>query len=185
MKSLSGLSFCHFLIKRDGAQEPKEIVKSFLSSPVVISILASLFLNIIGSQKILHQLPLTGGVMATLGFLSNLTIPLILIIVGYGVQFDRRGLREAINVAMIRLGIMIPLVLVLNTYLIRDILQLDKFFEIAMFTLLIMPPPFIVPLYAREELDFVERRYINNVLTIHTVISVIIFLVYFILNPLV
>jgi hypothetical protein len=123
--------------------------------------------------------------METLSFLSPLTIPLILIIVGYGVKIDQEGIREALTVIAIRLGIMIPLVLVLNTYLVRNSLHLGKFFEIAMFTLLIMPPPFIVPLYASEKLDTKEKRYINNVLTIHTVISVIVFLVYFILNPLV
>lgn len=173
------------LVKRDGVQKPKVIIKTFMSTPVVIAILLSLFLNIIGASRLLYELPITGGVMATLEFLSNLTVPLILIIVGYGVKINREGLKEALLVAVIRLGIMIPLVLILNTYLIRNYLQLDRFFEIAMFTLLIMPPPFIVPLYASEQLEGEEKNYINNVLTIHTIISVIIFLVYFILNPLV
>lgn len=171
------------LIKRDGVQDTKEIVKTFISTPVVIAILASLLLNMIGLGKSLYQLPITGGVMATLNFLSPLTIPLILIIVGYGVKIDKEGLKEAVVVAAVRLGVMIPLALVLNIYLIRNGLQLDKFFEIALFTLLIMPPPFIVPLYTNENLASKEKRYINNVLTIHTVISVIIFLAYFILNP--
>jgi len=173
------------LVKRDGVQKPKEIIRTFMSTPVVIAILASLFLNVIGASRLLYELPITGGVMATLTFLSNLTVPLILIIVGYGVKINREGLKEALLVAVIRLGIMIPLVLILNTYLIRNYLQLDRFFEIAMFTLLIMPPPFIVPLYTSEQLDGEEKSYINNVLTIHTIISVFIFLVYFILNPLV
>jgi len=171
------------LIKRDGVQEPKEIIKSFLSAPVVIAILASLFLNIIGASNVVYQLPITGGIMATLDFLSKLTVPLILIIVGYGVKIDRGRLGETLVVVAIRLGIMTPIVLILNTYLNRNYLQLDKFFEIAMFTLLMMPPPFIVPLYAGEKLDAEEKGYINNVLTIHTVISVCIFLIYFIFNP--
>ncbi len=173
------------LVKRDGVQKPKVILKAFLSTPVVISILASLFLNFIGVDRLLYELPITGGIIATLGFLSNLTVPLILIIVGYGVKFDRKGIKEALAVVIIRLGIMIPLALALNTFLIKNILDLDKFFEIALFTLLIMPPPFIIPLYASKNLDDGEKGYINNVLTIHTVISVMIFLIYFILNPLV
>jgi len=172
------------LIKRDGAQDTKEIVRTFVSTPVVIAILASLLLNIMGLGKSLYQLPIAGGIMATLNFLSPLTIPLILIIVGYGVKIDRSGLREAINLAIIRLGILIPLALVLNIYLIRNSLMLEKFFEIALFTLLIMPPPFIVPLYANKTLDIEEKSYINNVLTVHTVISVLIFLIYFFLNSL-
>ncbi len=171
------------LIKRDGVQKPKEIVKSFLSAPVVIAIIASLFLNTIGASRVLYRLPIAGGVMATLDFLSKLTVPLILIIVGHGVKIDRARLGEALLVVGIRLGIMIPSVLILNTYLIKNYLQLNRFFEIAMFTLLVMPPPFIVPLYAGEKLDVEEKGYINNVLTIHTVISVCIFLLYFIFNP--
>ena len=172
------------LIKRDGAQKPKEIVNSFLSSPVVIAILTSLLLNILGVNELLYQWPITGGLMGTLEFLRDLTVPLILMIVGYGVKIDRDGLREALILTAIRLGIMIPLAWVLNTFLIRLSLQLDSFFELATFTLLIMPPPFIVPLYASEKLDPEENRYINNVLAIHTVISVAIFLVFFALNPL-
>jgi predicted permease len=172
------------LVKRDGAQKPKELIKSFLSTPVVIAILSSLILNFAGASQSLYQLPITGGVMTTLAFLSNLTVPLILIIVGYGVKIDIEGLKEALIVVAIRLAIMIPFVSALNAYLIKNILHLDKFFEIAMFTLLIMPPPFIVPLYASKNLDIGEKSYINNVLTVHTIISVLIFLVYFILNPL-
>ena len=94
------------LIKRDGAQDPKGILKSFLSSPVIIAILASLFLNAIGVKDLLYQLPITGAIISALGFLGNLTVPLILIIVGYGIKIDRDGLGEALLVTAIRLGIL-------------------------------------------------------------------------------
>lgn len=58
------------LVKRDGAQDTKEIVKTFVSTPVVIAILASLLLNLIGLGKSLYQLPIMGGIMATLNFLA-------------------------------------------------------------------------------------------------------------------
>lgn len=171
------------LIKRDGVQKPREIVLSFLSAPVVIAIITSLLLNLLGMSQLLYQLPITGGGMETLGFLSRLTVPLILIIVGYSVKIDREGLGQALLVSILRLGIMIPIVLVVNNYIIRNYLHLDRFFEIALFTLLIMPPPFIIPLYARDGLALAEKHYINNALTVHTLLSVVIFLIYFILNP--
>ena len=173
------------LVKRDGAQNPGEIVKSFLSAPVVIAILASLLLNILGVKDHLYRFPITGGIMITLEFLSNLTVPLILVIVGYGVKIDREGLGDAIIVSIIRLGIMIPLALLLNMYLLKMALALENFFGVALFTLLIMPPPFIVPLYVNEKTEVEEQRYINNVLTVHTLISLVIFLVYYVLNPMV
>jgi len=59
---------------------------------------------------------------------------------------------------------------------------MEKPFEVALFTLLVLPPPFIVPLYMKEGLPD-ERRTINNVLTLYTVVSIAIFTVYFVLNP--
>jgi len=170
------------LIKRDGVQNPKEIVKSFLSAPVVIAILASILFNILNGQEWLYQFPVTGALMTTLEFLGKLTVPLILIIVGYGIKINRAGLKDASFAVLIRLGILIPLALILNFYLIQGVLQLDRLFGSALFTLLILPPPFIVPLYAHSNLNVEEKQYINNVLTLHTIISVSIFVIYFVLN---
>jgi predicted permease len=173
------------LIKRDGMQNPKEIVKSFLSAPVVIAILTSILFNVLNGQEWLYQLPITGALMTTLGFLGSLTVPLILIIVGYGIKINRAGLKDALLVVLIRLAILIPLALLLNVHFMRNLLHLEKLFEAGLFTLLILPPPFIVPLYARSNLSGEEKQYINNVLTIHTIISVTIFIIYFVMNPII
>lgn len=171
------------LIKRDGAQNPKTVIKSFLSAPVVIAISASLLFNVVSGQAWLYTLPVTGALMTVLKFLGNLTVPLVLIIVGYGIQINRARLKDVVLVVLIRLGILVPFVLFLNRYLVRNVLRLDTWFEIALFTLLVLPPPFIIPLYARSDLDMEERQHINNVLTIHTIVSVFVFLVYFAANP--
>ena len=69
-----------------------------------------------------------------------------------------------------------------NLVLIRGLLHLEKPFEIALFTLFILPPPFIIPLYIRPDLTG-EKRYVNNVLTIYTIVSIGIFTLYLVLNP--
>ena len=73
------------LMKRDGRQSLGGIGRSFATSPVVIAILASLILNMLGTAESLYDLPVTGALMAAFQFLGNLTIPLILVIVGYGI----------------------------------------------------------------------------------------------------
>jgi hypothetical protein len=170
------------LMRREDLQGPGQLVRAFFKSPVILAILAGIFLNVIGVRESLPRLPVTGALMSTLQFLGNLTIPLILIIVGYGIKLDRRGVREALGVVLLRLAILIPLALMLNVFLIRNLLHLEPLFEAALFTLFILPPPFIVPLYARPE-TVEEERYINNVLTLYTVVSVAIYTVYLIVNP--
>ena len=66
--------------------------------------------------------------------------------------------------------------------IVRGLLDLERPFEIALFTLFILPPPFIVPLYMRQDLPD-EKRYVNNVLMLYTVVSLAIFSIYFVLNP--
>jgi predicted permease len=170
------------LARRDGASSPARLVTSFLRSPVIIAMLAAIALNLLGLQETLFTTAVSGGLMATLEFLSNLTIPLILIIVGYGIRFDRNGIGQAARVIAVRLVILIPLALVLNAVLIRGALGLDFPFEAALFTLLILPPPFIVPLYMPAGIP-AEREYVNNVLTLYTLVSLLIFAAFFVLNP--
>jgi len=170
------------LMQRDGIQDSKLLIKSFLKSPVSIAILLGILLNIMGVKGLLYQLPVTGALMETLKYLGGLTIPLILIIVGYGIKFDRLGFKDASLVVALRLSILIPLALILIVYLFRGPLQLGKPFEAALFTLLILPPPFIVPLYIKPE-NIKDKHYVNNVLTVYTVVTIIIFTIFFILNP--
>jgi malate permease and related proteins len=172
------------LMKRDGAQNIKQVAKAFLTSPVVIAILAGILLNILGLSAILPELPLVGGLIRALDFLGNLTVPLILLIIGYGIRFEPRALKPVLGVILLRLGILVPLVLLLNIYLIRGALNLEPIYEAALFSLFVLPPPFIIPLYVRPGLDGDERTYINNTLTGYTIFTIGLFIIYFFLNPL-
>ncbi|MBN1965098.1 MAG: hypothetical protein JW910_10645 [Anaerolineae bacterium] len=169
------------LMRRDGLRGPGELVRGFLSSPVILAILLGLAGNALGLAENLGTWPVTGGIVAALAFLRDLTIPLILIIVGYGIKLDRHGLREAALVIGVRLALLIPLALIFNAVIVRGLLGLERGFEVALFVLLVLPPPFIVPLYMRGDED--EKRYVNNVLTLYTVVTIIIFSLVFIFTP--
>ncbi len=171
------------LVRRDGLTRPGELVGAFFRSPVVVAILAGLAFNLLGAERFLTTGAITGGIMATLGFLSNLVVPLILIIIGYGIRLEAGAIRETLPVIGVRLAILLPLAFLLNHYLIRGALGLERGFEVALFTLLILPPPFIIPLYTRADLAKDEKRLINNTLMVYTVITIVIFSVYFVLNP--
>ncbi len=170
------------LMKRDGVRQPSQLILAVFRSPVMVAIMAGILFNLLGAQQTLEDTIITGAVMATLRFLGNLTIPLILVIVGYGIRLEWAAVQETFRPITIRLALLIPLALVLNRVLLRGLLDLEPAFEAALFTLLILPPPFIVPLYMRTRRAD-ERRYINNVLMVYTVVTLILFTVYFVLNP--
>ena len=55
-------------------------------------------------------------------------------------------------------------------------------YEAALFTLFIAPPPFIIPLYMSDE-DADEKGVINTTLTFYTIVSLILFVIYFSFYP--
>lgn len=151
-------------------------------SPVILAILAGIALNLLGARDSLYELPVLGAVMSSLQFLAQLTIPLILLIVGYGIKFQREGLRDVVLVAAVRFSVFIPLALLLNVFFLRGILGLGKPFEIALLALFILPPPFVAPLFIHPEKKD-DMRYVNNVLSMGAVFSIVAFTILLILNP--
>jgi hypothetical protein len=101
----------------------------------------------------------------------------ILIIVGYGMKFAMREFGRPLLVVVARLALTVPLALVLSSFVIRRLLNLDPLFAHALFTILILPPPFIIPIFMSRD-DSRDMRYVNNTLTIHTVVTITIFIVY-------
>ncbi len=84
------------MMTRDSAQSPGQLFQSFLKSPVILGILAGILLNVAGVGHLLTDWPIIGGIMAALEFLASMTVPLILIIVGYGIQLNREGFGKGI-----------------------------------------------------------------------------------------
>ena len=171
------------LAKRDGTRDSRALVASFIRSPVVVAIIAGIAMNLAGAREVLYDAPIMGGVMNTLAFIGTLTVPLILLVVGYGIQLDREGIKEAAAPVAVRAAILLPLALILPPLLMGRLLDTDAYAQAALFTLLILPPPFIIPLYMKPDVGD-ERRYVNNVLSLYTVVSIVVFIGYVSLNPL-
>ncbi len=169
-------------VKRDGRQKLSVTVKGFFTSPVIIAIPASLILNAAGAKDLLNEMPVSGAVLESGRILSYLTVPLILIIVGSGIRKDKKGVGKALIVVIYRLALLVPLALLINKFFIHDFLKLDRIFETAMFSFLILPPPFIIPLFVKPDINPEEKSYLNNVLTIHALVSIIIYIVLFLIQ---
>ena len=170
------------LIKRDGSRELRATAKAFVTSPVIIAIVASLVLNGLGARDLLYELPVTGAVLEAGRFLGYLTVPLVLIIIGHGIRFDKGAVGRAAAVVVYRLALLIPLALLVSRYLIRQWLGLPPIYEAAIFSFLILPPPFIIPLFIRKTLGGEDRALINNTLSLHALASILVYIIYFVIE---
>ncbi len=169
--------------KREGSTDVKGLLRMFFTSPVILAILSGITLNLIGASGWLMGSSFLQGVFSTIELLGSLTVPLILIVVGYGIQLDRSEFAYSLRVILIRLGMLIPLALLVNRFFISGWLGLDRGFQAAFFTLMILPPPFILTLFMDQKLTE-ERHRIDNTLTLHTLATIVVFIAYYAFNPL-
>ncbi len=161
----------------EGAISLRETLRSFAASPVIIAIAAGLLLNVAGLRPVLQGNPAGSALLQTLSYLAAIIVPLILIVVGYGTRLTRHGVIQAVPLVALRFGVVLTLALLLNHFVIGGVLGLPPIVEAAVFTLLILPPPFIVPIFLPTQRRD-EIAYSNNVLSLHTVVSLAVFVLY-------
>lgn len=81
------------------------------------------------------------------------------------------------------MAILLPLAITIPVLLANSVFGGNEYSQAALFTLLILPPPFIIQLTMKPGMPN-ERRYVNNVLSLYTVVSIAVFVVYVAANPL-
>ncbi len=102
--------------------------------------------------------------------IGSLTTPLVAIVIGYQLEFRAGALKNPLRTVATRLLIWIPFGLVLSLLLMGHWLDLDPVFQAAMMTMVILPPPFVIPLFIRDA-DAEDTDYIVNTLTLATIIT--------------
>ncbi len=149
----------------------KASLKTFISSPVIISILLGTLLNILGLRELINTNIFLSGFTTTLSMIAQITIPLILIIIGYQLKLKFLKFHLPFITILFRLLSMIILGILINIIIFNHLLHLQKEFSIAFFTMLILPPPFIIPLFIRAG-DIELEEYVGNTLSLGTIFTI-------------
>lgn len=162
--------------KKTGQINMAKIIGSFMKSPIIIAILSGILVNMMNAYNVLEQYFVGRSFVKSLDLLSNIVSPLILIVIGYGMTLKKIPIKKAMGYIIGR-WIVVLIVGGLALSLVLSILpQQDPFFIKAFFAFLILPPPFILPLFIREEAKE-EQSFFSDLLIYHTLTSFIGFVV--------
>ncbi len=154
----------------------KQLTLSFIKSPVILSILSGIFIGSLGIIGPVKSFPLSNSILEMLKLISNITVPVICLVIGYELRVDLKNIKKPFLAAFTRLAVLLLIAFVLNTFLIEKVLHLDNTFKIALYTMFLLPPPFVIPIYMKDH-DENNKQFILNTISICIILALAAFLI--------
>lgn len=151
------------------------LLKNMVKSPLTVSMFLGIAVSMTGYSATIENLPAAGALLQVISFMADSVIPLTLLIVGYELPFEFKNFKKTMTAVLLRLAIMIPIAYFINTYLIVRWLGLDEIYQAALYTMFILPPPFIIPLSIIGECD--HKKYVLEFISLHLIVSLIAFII--------
>ena len=144
------------------------LLKEMVLSPIIIAIAAGVLIGATGLYQALIPSGISGVFDACTSFISAPTSAIILLTIGYDLVLDDIPWAETIKVVVLRLAIM----LVLGASLIMLLSKLWPQVHLteAILVMFILPPPFVLPVFAD---DANQRTYVSSVLSVSTLAAII------------
>ena len=150
-----------------------KLLRNIVTNKCCIGMVLGIALGVAGVGGWMLSSPAAGLVTGTISAITAPTSALVLLIVGYELELDKKLLRPVAVTVLTRLALMGGL-LVLVSFVIFRIIPYDPALQIALMILYALPAPFIIPLFADVG---GEGKYISTSLSVHTLCTVLLFAV--------
>ena len=149
---------------------------------MIVAIFLGIIVNRLGLVDPLRAFPPTDAVFRTIEMLGAITTPLIAMVIGYEVRLQRGALALPARASAIRLLFWVPIGLLLVALVVNTLLDGDPYFQAAVMTMVVLPAPFVAPLFmggAPED----ERTFVVNALSLMTLVTLVAFTVVTLVFP--
>lgn len=164
--------FTLYKILLSGKTDLKAIGKDMLTTPILWAVFAGVLIGATGLYGKMGDWGVAGIFDSVTAFLSAPTAMIILVTVGYDLVFKEIPWKQTIGLILMRLAVMavcLGIAVALNRTVLNGIL-----FEGAMLLMVILPPPYVIPVFADEP---EERVRISSALSAMTLMTMILFTV--------
>jgi hypothetical protein len=153
----------------DGRQkaEPRELLRGMAFSPIILAIVAGVLLGATGLYRALTPSGVSGLLDAVTDFVAAPTAAIILLTIGYDLVLDDIPWAETAKVVVLRLVIMMALRTALVALL--GALWPEANLTAAINVMFILPPPFVLPVFA-DDAD--QRTYVSSALSVSTLVAI-------------
>ena len=164
--------FTLYKILLSGKKDFKTIGRDMVTTPILWAVFAGVLIGATGLYGKMQQWGISGVLDSATSFLSAPTGMIILLTVGYDLVIKEIPWRKTAGLIAMRLGVM-AICYALMVLLNRTVLS-GMLFEGAALLMVILPPPYIIPVFADEPS---ERVQISSSLSALTLVTMVLFAV--------
>ena len=150
----------------------KDTALFFVKTPVILAIFAGIILNISGLYPMLTGFPPGNALIQTTNSLGAITIPLMVMILGYDLKLNLETIGKPLQTAIIRMVVWVGFAFLFNHFILSQILNLGPIYQAAAWMLFILPPGYIIPLFMTQS-EETDRIYIANTLSLSTFFALV------------
>lgn len=170
-----------FLLRRQTGEEKslKEAALEIIKNPVMAALLLGLALGVTGLAGVITASPAGELIKRITSFVGAPTAALILLAIGFDLRLDRALLRPVARTILIRLGLTAAAG-ALAVLVLFVILPYDAWLMLAVLMMLILPAPFVLPVYSQDEGD---KEFVSMYLSASTLITILLFAVLLVIKP--
>ncbi len=154
-------------LKDPEKKDTKQLLKEMVFSPIILAIAAGVLIGATGLYTALQPSGISGILTACTDFFAAPTSAIILLTIGYDLVLSDIPWASAGKVVAIRFAIMLLLRTLL--VLILNLIWKDAGLTQAINVMFILPPPFVLPVFAD---DAEQRVYVSSALSLSTVVSI-------------
>ena len=143
------------------------LVREMALSPIILAIVAGVLLGATGLYRALIPSGISGVLDACTSFIAAPTSALILLTIGYDLVLGDIPWASTLKVVALRLGIMLLLRLAFGAAL--GLLWPGSGLDAAANVMFLLPPPFVLPVFADDE---AQRVYVSSALSVSTLVAI-------------
>ena len=154
-----------------GRMSPKAMVSNMVHNKACIGMTLGIVLGALGVHKAIAPTAFGAVLSELISFITAPTSALILLVVGYQLNFSRKLMKPVAITLALRTVVMLAIFGVVSAILFA-IIEYDKLLMLALMLQYTLPAPFIIPLFADLGED---GEYVSTSLSMGTLLSVVLF----------
>ena len=151
-------------------QNAKQVIKGLITTPVLVAIVAGALIGVTGLGGLTEKLGLSPLIDSICDFASAPTSAAILVVIGYRMNFKGLDVKRVGRACLIRVilqGVFAALVLAI--FKAVGGVCAERLTTFTLILAIILPPPFILPLYIEES---EKKEFYSLTISAYTVISI-------------